>query len=94
MKAFNPYSPPIQNPKSKIQNVKMFRIIGFILGLMVAAAGGVIAYRALFLEPSAAIVVTNEDIREVPNTLRVTGGIVMLIVGMALAFYAARRKPL
>jgi hypothetical protein len=72
----------------------MFRIIGFIFGLAVAAAGGVIAYRALFLEPSAAIVVTNTDIREVPNTLRVTGGIIMLIAGMALAFYAVRRKPL
>ena len=72
----------------------MFRVIGFILGLAVAAAGGVIAYRALFLEPSAAVLVTNTDIREVPNTLRVTGGIIMLIAGMALAFYAARRKPL
>ena len=61
---------------------------------MVAATGGVIIYRALFLEPSAAIVVTNTDIREVPNTLRVVGGIIMLIAGMALAFYAARRKPL
>ena len=72
----------------------MFRVVGFILGLAVAVAGGVIAYRALFLEPSAAIVVTNTDIREVPNTLRVAGGIIMLIAGMALAFYAARRKPL
>ena len=72
----------------------MFRVIGFILGLAVAAGGGVIAYRALFLEPSAAIVVTNTDIREVPNTLRVTGGMIMLVAGMALAFYAARRKPL
>ena len=70
------------------------KVIGFILGLAVAAAGGVITYRALFLEPSAAIVVTNADIREVPNTLRVTGGIIMLIAGMALAFYAARRKPM
>ncbi len=70
------------------------KVIGFILGLAIAAVGGVIAYRALFLEPSAAIVVTNADIREVPNTLRVAGGIIMLIAGMALAFYAARRKPM
>ena len=70
------------------------RVISFILGLAVAAAGGVIAYRALFLEPSTAILVTNTDVREVPNTLRATGGIIMLIAGMALAFYAARRKPM
>jgi len=70
------------------------RIIGLITGVVIAAVGGVIAYRALFLEPSAAVVVTNTDIREVPNTLRVTGGIIMLIAGMALAFFAARRKPM
>jgi hypothetical protein len=69
------------------------KIIGLITGIVIAAVGGVIAYRALFLEPSAAVVVTNTDIREVPNTLRVTGGIIMLIAGMALAFFAARRKP-
>jgi len=72
----------------------MFRVIGLILGLAVATTGGVIAYRALFLEPSAAVLVTNTDIREVPNTLRVTGGIIMLIAGIALAFFAARRKPM
>ena len=70
------------------------KIIGLITGLAIAAVGGVIAYRALFLEPSAAVVVTNTEIREVPNTLRVVGGITMLIVGMALAFFAARRKPM
>ena len=70
------------------------KIIGLITGIVIAAVGGVIAYRALFLEPSAAVVVTNTDIREVPNTLRVTGGIIMLIAGMALAYFAARRKPM
>lgn len=70
------------------------RIIGLIIGILIAAVGGVIAYRALFLEPSTAVLVTNTDIREVPNTLRVTVGIIMLIAGMALAFFAARRKPL
>ena len=70
------------------------RIIGLVIGILIAAVGGVIAYRALFLEPSTAVLVTNTDIREVPNTLRVTGGIIMLIAGMALAFYAARRKPM
>lgn len=72
----------------------MFRVIALIIGLVVATAGGVIAYRALFLEPSAAIVVTNTDVREFPNTVRATGGIIMLIGGMALAFFAARHKPM
>jgi len=64
-----------------------------ITGIIIAAVGGVVTYRALFLEPSAAVVVTDTDIREVPDTLRVMGGIIMLIAGMALAFFAARRKP-
>jgi hypothetical protein len=72
----------------------MFKVIAFIIGLAVAAGGGVIAYRALFLEPSTAIVVTDTDVRELPNTVRATGGIIMLVGGMALAFYAARRKPM
>jgi hypothetical protein len=72
----------------------VFRIIGFITGIVAAAAGGVIAYRALFLEPSAAVVVTSSEVRELPNTARVIGGLLMLITGMALAFYAARRKPM
>jgi hypothetical protein len=70
------------------------RIIGLITGIAIAATGGVIAYRALFLEPSAAVVVTNTEVREVPDTLRVVGGIMMLVAGMALAFFAARRKPM
>ncbi|HEX8140662.1 MAG TPA: hypothetical protein VF544_24050 [Pyrinomonadaceae bacterium] len=72
----------------------MFRVVGFIVGVAVAAAGGVIAYRALFLEPSATVVVTDSEIRELPNTTRLLWGLLMLVAGMALAFYAARRKPL
>jgi hypothetical protein len=71
----------------------MVRVIAFILGLALAVAGGVIAYRALFLEPSAAIVVTSTDVRELPNILRVATGLSMLVVGAALAIFAARRKP-
>lgn len=70
------------------------KVVGIIIGLLVAAAGGVIAYRALFLEPSAGIVITETDVREVPNTLRVVSGIILLILGAGLAFFAARRKPL
>ena len=44
-----------------------------IFGIVVAAFGGVISYRALFLEPSAAVVITNTEIRELPNYTRVVG---------------------
>ena len=57
-----------------------------------AAVGGVIAYRALFLEPSAAVVITNTKIRELPNYTRVIGGIALLVAGAAIAFFTALRK--
>ena len=63
-----------------------------ILGIVVAAFGGVIAYRALFLEPSAAVVITNTEIRELPNYTRVVGGIGLVIAGAAIAFFTAIRK--
>ncbi len=68
------------------------RILALIIGLVLAVTGGVIAYRALFVEPSAGVVVTNTDIREIPNTLRVAGGIVLLVVGACIAFMSARRS--
>jgi hypothetical protein len=70
------------------------RIIGITLGLVVAAIGGVIAYRAFFIEPSAGVVVTNENVREIPNTLRVASGLILFILGACVAFFAARRKPM
>ena len=63
-----------------------------IFGIVVAAFGGVIAYRALFLEPSAAVVITNTEIRELPNYTRVVGGIALTIAGAAIAFFTAIRK--
>jgi nitrate reductase gamma subunit len=68
------------------------RILGIIFGIVIAAVGGVIAYRAFFLEPSAAIVITNTEVRELPNTFRILGGIALLVVGAGTAFLAARRK--
>ena len=68
------------------------RPILVIFGIVVAAVGGVIAYRALFLEPSAAVVITNTEIRELPNYTRVVGGIALLIAGGAVAFFTAIRK--
>ncbi|MEO8433823.1 MAG: hypothetical protein ABI596_02930 [Pyrinomonadaceae bacterium] len=67
------------------------KAIFVIVGLAIATAGGVIAYRAIFLEPPAAVLVTETHVRELPNTLRVAGGIAMLVVGAALAFFGARR---
>ena len=71
----------------------MLRVVIIILGIVVAAIGGVIAYRAFFLEPAAAVVISSEGVRELPNTARVVGGIALLIVGAAIAFLVALRKP-
>lgn len=68
------------------------RIIPFILGIVVAAIGGVIAYRALFLEPTAAVVITNTEVRELPNTFRIVGGLALLAIGAVIAFLALRRR--
>ena len=64
-----------------------------VLGIILAAIGGAIAYRAFFLEPTAAVVISNEGVRELPNTFRVFGGIALLIVGAGMAFTLALRKP-
>ncbi|MDX6695999.1 MAG: hypothetical protein QOF02_3602 [Blastocatellia bacterium] len=71
----------------------MLRLILIILGLLLAATGGVIAYRAFFLDPRATVVITDTSVREWPNMLRVGGGLVLLLGGACLAFFAARRKP-
>lgn len=72
--------------------VIVLRAIAIIFGIVLAAVGGVIAYRAFFLEPSAAVVITNTEVRQLPDTFRVVEGIVLLIVGAAIAFTAARRR--
>ncbi len=71
----------------------MLRAIAIIGGIVLAAAGGVIAYRAFFIDPSSAVVISSEGVRELPNTLRVSAGIVLLIVGATIAFTAALKKP-
>ena len=71
----------------------MLRTIAIILGVALAAAGGVIAYRALFLEPTAAVVISSSgDVRELPNYLRIVGGSVLFLIGAAMAFLLATRK--
>lgn len=68
------------------------RTFALILGLALAAAGGTILYRALFIEPGTGIVITDTNIREVPDALRTGGGILLLVGGACLAFLSARRR--
>ena len=63
-----------------------------IIGIMVATMGGVITYRALYVEPKSAVVITNTEIRELPNYTRVIGGALLFVGGTALALFAATRK--
>jgi hypothetical protein len=72
----------------------MFRVVALILGLAIAAWGGVIAYRALFLEPATTIVITGESVRQYPDMLRAGLGLLMLAGGAGLAFFASRRRPM
>jgi hypothetical protein len=68
------------------------RIAVLLLGLLFAAAGGVVAYRALFVEPHAAVVVTDRSAREVPDLARAAGGLALLVAGAGAAFFAALRR--
>jgi hypothetical protein len=69
------------------------RVLIIIAGVILAAIGGVVAYRALFLDPSAAVVITSSgSVREVPNYARIVGGSVAFVAGAVLAFLAAVRK--
>ena len=70
------------------------RVVALIIGLAIAAWGGVIAYRAFFLEPATTVVITTESVREYPNILRAALGLLMLVGGACLAFFASRRRSL
>jgi hypothetical protein len=70
----------------------MLRAIAVIFGIVLAAVGGVIAYRAFFVDPTAAVVISNEGVRELPDTFKIVEGLVLLVVGAVIAFYAAVRK--
>ena len=64
-----------------------------IVGILVATAGGVITYRALYLDPKSSIVISESGrVRELPNQARVVGGALLFVGGSALAIYAATRK--
>jgi hypothetical protein len=63
-----------------------------ILGIILATTGGVIAYRALYLDPKSGVVITDRGVREIPNYTRIIGGTVLLVGGAALAFFGATRR--
>lgn len=63
-----------------------------IIGILLATAGGVITYRALYVEPKSAVVITDSEIRELPNYTRVISGALLFVGGSALALYSAVRK--
>jgi hypothetical protein len=69
------------------------KVLLLIVGILIATAGGVITYRALYVEPKSAVVITETEIRQIPNQARVVGGALMFVGGTALAFFAALRKP-
>ncbi len=68
------------------------RVALIIFGIVLAAAGGVLAYRSYFVEPSTAVVITDTAVREVPNMARVAVGLLLLAAGAALALFAALRR--
>jgi len=70
----------------------MVRILLIIFGIVIAAVGGVVAYRAYFLAPPEAIVISESGVREVPDYFRIVGGLILLVVGAAIAFTAGTRK--
>jgi len=68
------------------------RVALIIFGVALAAAGGVLAYRSYFVEPGAAVVITETAVREVPDVARVAAGLLLLAAGAALALSAALRR--
>ena len=68
------------------------RVILIIFGIVLAASGGVLAYRSYFVEPSTTVVITDTAVRELPNMTRVAAGLLLLLAGTALALFAALRR--
>jgi len=66
------------------------KILASLTGILLAAIGGVVAYRAAFIAPHAAVVITESSVREMPDMWRILAGIALLIAGACLAFFALR----
>ncbi|MFN2532549.1 MAG: hypothetical protein ABR555_14755 [Pyrinomonadaceae bacterium] len=63
-----------------------------IIGMVLATWGGVIAYRALYVERKPTVVITSNEIKEVPSYTKVVGGTLLFVGGAALAIFAATRR--
>ncbi|CDM66920.1 hypothetical protein [Pyrinomonas methylaliphatogenes] len=68
------------------------RLVIATLGIVIAAIGGVIAYRAAFIEPSVGLLITDARVRPIPNGMRIAAGLLLLIGGATAAFIAARGR--
>jgi hypothetical protein len=79
-------------PASEKDSPTMLKVIIVAFGIVLAAVGGVIAYRAYFLEPTAAIVISESGVRELPDYFRIVSGLILLVLGAAIAFTAAVRN--
>jgi hypothetical protein len=67
------------------------KVFLLIVGILVATAGGVTTYRALYVEPRTSVVISESGVRELPNYKRVVGGALMLVCGVAVALAAAKK---
>ena len=65
-----------------------------IAGVVLAAAGGALAYHAAFVAPPSSFVVNSGSgsVREIHSTWRVALGLLLFVAGLGLAFVAARRR--
>ena len=63
-----------------------------ILGILIATVGGVVTYRALYIEPKSTVLITETGIRQLPDQARVIGGALMFVGGSALALFAVARR--
>jgi len=53
--------------------------LSFSAELLVAAIGGVILYRTLFVEPPAGYIITETHVRELPDTVKLIAGSFLLL---------------
>ena len=70
----------------------MVRVLLIVFGIVIAAVGGVVAYRAYFIAPPEAIVISESGLREVPDYFRIVSGLILLVVGSAIAYTAGTRR--
>lgn len=67
------------------------RVFTVIIGIIVAAIGGVIAYRSYFFQYGTSYVVTSEGVDTVSSTIWVVAGLFLFFIGVLTATLAATR---